>query len=53
MKRLITLNLVEESNFIKNLNKIGYAKIPQNKQNSKKKIRISDIIKRDLELLKK
>ena len=37
MKRLITLNLVEESNFIKNLNKIGYAKIPQNKQNSKKK----------------
>ena len=40
MKRLITLNLVEESNFIKNLNKIGYAKIPQNKQNSKKRILI-------------
>ena len=40
MKRLISLNLVEEDIFIKNLNKIGYPKIPQNKQNSKKRILI-------------
>ena len=36
-ERLILLKLVEESNFMKNLTKIGYFKIPQKNNNSKKK----------------
>ena len=37
-KRLIRLNLIEESNFIINLNKIGYFRISQKSYNFKKKI---------------
>ena len=37
-KRLIPLNFVEEHNFIKNLNKIGYLKISQKSNNLKKRI---------------
>ena len=37
-ERLISLNLVEESNFMVNLTKIGYFKISQKNNNSKKKI---------------
>ena len=37
-KRLILLNLVEESNFMMNLNKIGYLKISQKNLNSQKRI---------------
>ena len=37
-ERLISLNLVEEINFIANLTKIGYFKISQKNNNSKKKI---------------
>ena len=37
-KRLISLNLFEERNFMKNLNKIGYFKISQKKDNLKKKM---------------
>ena len=37
-KRLISLNYVEESNFMTNLNKIGYLKISQKNYNSQKKI---------------
>ena len=37
-KRLISLNLVEESNFMMNLTKIGYLKISQKNNNSKKRI---------------
>ena len=36
-ERLISLNLVEESNFMVNLTKIGYFKISQKNNNSKKK----------------
>ena len=36
-KRLIRLNLIEESNFIINLNKIGYFRISQKNYNLKKK----------------
>ena len=36
-KRLIRLNLIEESNFIINLNKIGYFRISQKNYNFKKK----------------
>ena len=37
-ERLISLNLVEESNFMVNLTKIGYFKISQKNNNSKKRI---------------
>ena len=37
-KRLVSLNLAEESNFMTNLNKIGYFKIPKKNNNSKKRI---------------
>ena len=37
-KRLILLNLVEESNFMMNLNKIGYLKVSQKNLNSQKRI---------------
>ena len=37
-ERLISLNLVEESNFMMNLTKIGYFKISQKNNNSKKRI---------------
>ena len=37
-ERLISLNLVEESNFMMNLTKIGYSKISQKNNNSKKRI---------------
>ena len=37
-ERLISLNLVEESNFIMNLAKIGYFKISQKNNNSKKRV---------------
>ena len=37
-KRLIKLNFVEESNFMKNLNKIGYRKISKKNFNFQKKI---------------
>ena len=37
-ERLIPLNLIEESNFVMNLNKIGYFKISQKNDNSKKRI---------------
>jgi N-acetylmuramoyl-L-alanine amidase len=37
-KRLILLNLVEESNFMMNLSKIGYLKISQKNLNSQKRI---------------
>ena len=36
-ERLISLNLVEESNFMMNLTKIGYFKISQKNHNLKKK----------------
>ena len=37
-KRLIRLNFVEEYNFMRNLNKIGYQKIPQKNFNFQKRI---------------
>ena len=37
-KRLISLNLFEERNFMMNLNKIGYFRILQKKDNLKKRI---------------
>ena len=39
-ERLISLNLVEETNFMMNLIKIGYSKIPQKNNNSNSKKRI-------------
>ena len=39
-KRLVKLNLFEESNFVKNLNKIGYHKISKKNLNSQKRILI-------------
>ena len=39
-KRLVKLNLIEESNFVKNLNKIGYHKISKKNFNYQKKMLI-------------